>query len=57
MGGVHSCALLAGGTVKCWGCNGNGQLGSGGTSSSYSPVSVSLGSGEGRVRQGLRMMP
>lgn len=38
----HSCALLADGTVQCWGGNQNGQLGNGGkTDFSYVPVTVS----------------
>lgn len=31
LGGLHSCALLDNGTVKCWGNNFNGQLGLGDT--------------------------
>jgi alpha-tubulin suppressor-like RCC1 family protein len=40
-GFYHSCALLAGGTVKCWGYNGFGALGNGSSNSQSSvPVSV-----------------
>ncbi|MEZ4864216.1 MAG: hypothetical protein R3C14_23085 [Caldilineaceae bacterium] len=39
-GGSHVCALLTGGSVKCWGSNGSGQLGDGSTSQRRLPVDV-----------------
>lgn len=39
-GGSHSCALLADGTVKCWGSNSHGQLGDGTYEPRTLPVTV-----------------
>jgi alpha-tubulin suppressor-like RCC1 family protein len=38
--GNSFCAVLSTGHVKCWGDNGDGQLGNGTTTTSYVPVSV-----------------
>jgi hypothetical protein len=42
VGGYHACALLADGTVRCWGWGHFGQLGNGGNSNSASPVTVAF---------------
>ncbi len=39
-GNFHACALLADGTVRCWGNNQNGRLGDGTTTGSVNPVQV-----------------
>jgi len=60
-GMTHSCALLSGGTVECWGSNAFGELGSGtstgpqtcaGSACSASPVAVSGLSGASAIATG-----
>ncbi len=43
VGNSHTCAVLTGGSVRCWGYNFYGQLGDGTTTQSASPMEVDLG--------------
>jgi hypothetical protein len=52
VGADHTCAVLADGTVSCWGANGFGKLGDGTTTERSTPVSVSGLSGAARVAAG-----
>lgn len=52
-GFVHACAVTTSGAVKCWGYNGDGQLGDGSRVNSSIPVDVvGLGSGVAAVALG-----
>ncbi|KAA1418893.1 hypothetical protein F0U44_10470 [Nocardioides humilatus] len=39
-GTLHTCAVVAGGAVKCWGFNTDGQLGNGTYNTAYAPTTV-----------------
>ena len=49
LGYYHSCAILDDGSLKCWGHNGNGQLGIGSYTEQSTPQLVSLGAGRTAV--------
>ncbi|MBX3210109.1 MAG: hypothetical protein KF764_34075 [Labilithrix sp.] len=53
-GGDHTCALVEGGTVRCWGKNEDGQLGDGTRVSTLDPVAVPDLHGVIQVAAGLR---
>jgi alpha-tubulin suppressor-like RCC1 family protein len=52
VGGQFTCAVLSGGTVKCWGRNHWGQLGDGTTTNRVAPVSVTGLTGVTAVESG-----
>ena len=54
-GGSHSCALMTGGRLECWGRNNYGQLGNGTTTATIEPVLVAgLAGGVSAVSAGSR---
>src|SRR5690606_38525706 len=52
LGDAHTCALLAGGSVKCWGESDDGRLGTGDTSDQTQPRDVLQLSGASEIGAG-----
>jgi alpha-tubulin suppressor-like RCC1 family protein len=50
-GAYHTCVVVTGGQLLCWGLNNHGQLGIGNTAYQEMPAAVSLGSGALAVRE------
>jgi alpha-tubulin suppressor-like RCC1 family protein len=53
VGTAHTCAVIAGGQIQCWGFNGYGQLGSGSSENAFDPTLVVGLSGASNVTAGL----